>query len=598
MADLKKLLNKKGWTGRELGIIELANMAITFGQTLRHEEVKPIIEDSQLRKMVNEIQSPAQGKIYNGYISIHNWLNLKYNMAQTQLQYAQLQYRTLEGYVTQAIIAEDTYTYIEKLPAIMTQEQYEELKAERIEAYFKGEDGEELASNVFNLIERAIHYYLERLAADPKKANPLKAIQKKYGSQPVKSKLILDRYNEATDNGYYTIEDGSGRRSDQMSNEEWQKAITTPKMEEALTQMRTTDGRTTEFTRFLAEERLKARAKVIFDGGTEEEADRIQEEEDYKNGLAVPVKWHLQEEPPQDLSKWDIIEDELLLEFYPADIDGSGDEYSRKNFTASMKDFVKEFPELVAVILSDIDKRYSKKTGLQLSELPVEKWETTTISWRDLYSMDFYGEREEAESDTNIFYGNKRALFNGIAIVRPSDLEYRSRSISKEGKYIEPEIPNSYKFNSLEAFFTEAEEYAVNVEIVESSQKDLLDSYYFLKAYNYVLDRIAEIHDVPEIDVFKMDLEAIEERIDALNDLVPMLYRRIKDTDYTDKELQQRKLQVLRDHFQPIKYDELELPEEAKEEAERIITDFTAFSPQMAEHFVYLLFVRDSGEGV
>ena len=68
--DMKRLLNKKGWTGRELGIIELTNMAVQFRQALQGEEPKPLIETSQLQKMVNEIKDPVQGRAYNGYISI------------------------------------------------------------------------------------------------------------------------------------------------------------------------------------------------------------------------------------------------------------------------------------------------------------------------------------------------------------------------------------------------------------------------------------------------------------------------------------------------------------------------------------------------
>lgn len=34
MADIKRLLNKKGWTGKELGILELTNMATLFRQRI------------------------------------------------------------------------------------------------------------------------------------------------------------------------------------------------------------------------------------------------------------------------------------------------------------------------------------------------------------------------------------------------------------------------------------------------------------------------------------------------------------------------------------------------------------------------------------
>ena len=91
MADIKKLLNKRGWTGRELGILEVTNMAVMFREALAGQEPKGIVSQAQLQKMINGIKEREQGVVYNGYISIHEWLSLKYNIAQTQFQQAQLQ---------------------------------------------------------------------------------------------------------------------------------------------------------------------------------------------------------------------------------------------------------------------------------------------------------------------------------------------------------------------------------------------------------------------------------------------------------------------------------------------------------------------------
>lgn len=588
MADIKRLLNKKGWTGRELGILELTNMAVMYRQALEGKEPEPLVEQAQFRKMINSITDSQQGRVYNGYISIHEWLAIRYNIAQTQLQQAQLQYRTLVNYVTSATLAEDAFKYVEQLPLIMTQKQYEETKAERIEARFKDEDGKELYSGVFDLVERAITFYSRQLQREPGKANPLKAIRKKYISQPVKSKLILSRWNETQGEGYYTIEDGSGRRSDQMTAEEWQDAITTPAMKQALRDMRATDGSGTELTQRIAAQRFIDRAKVIFDGGTEEEADREQERKDYERGLATPVKWHTAEEPPTDLTKWDIIEQELLYDFYPADLDGSGDAWSESNFTASMEDFVAEFKELVTAILKDIDKKYFKgEPGL--SPLPVSEWLSTVFSWRQLYEKDFYGERAEAESDIQIFDGNRRAILNGIAILRPSDLAGKSTRIDERGYYVEPEIRSALQPFTLEGFFMEAEDYADNIEIAETSRRSLIESYYHVQGYNASLDMIARYYDVPELSIFKMDIETVEDQIDAFNSLVPILYRKIKDTDYEDKELQAKKLQVLKDFFQPIDYKALTIPEENREAAELLLEEFKAFQPENSDRFTTLL---------
>lgn len=320
MADIKRLLNKKSWTGRELGIIELTNMAVQFRQVTNGEEQKPIVEDGQLKKMVSGIKDRYQGRIFSGYISIHKWISVRFNIAQAQLQQAQLQYRTLKSFIDQAILAEDVFRYVEQLPIIMTEKQY--------------------------------------------------------------------------------------------------------------------------------------------------------------------------------------------------------------------KDAV-------------------------------------------------------AAADT-VFSANRRAILNGIAIIRASDFVGRSLRIDENGYYVEPVIENSLPSYSLEAFFTESEDYAINVDVVESSRKLLLSSYAYLMGYNYTLDRIAVIHDVPEIQIFKGNLAIMDERIDALNDLVPTLYRRIKDTDYSDKEVKERKLQVLQDFFQPIEYKALAIPEENKAEIDALITDFSAFKNN-PDHFLTLL---------
>lgn len=582
MADIKRLLNKKGWTGRELGIIELTNMAIMFRQALEGKEPQPIVDQARFRTMINGITDRQQGKVYNGYISIHEWLSIRYNVAQTQLQQAQLQYRTLAGYITDAILAEDVYSYIEQLPAIMTQKQYETFRAERIEAQFYDEDGEPLYSNVFNLVERAITYYLRQLQREPQKPNPLKAIRKKYLSQPVKSKLILSKWNEATGEGYYTLPDG--RRSDEMTAEEWQDAITTPAMREALTKMKATDGSGFEYTSEIAHERIIERAKVIFNGGTEEDADKAQAEREHSRGLSMPATWHYYEDPPTDLTKWDVIEQELLLEFFPADVDGSGDAYTDDNFTASMEDFIAEFKELVTVILKDIDSHFFKgEPGL--SDIPIKKWYTTIYDYKQLYEKGFYSMREEIEADTSIFDGNRRAIFNGIAILRPSDLLGRSPRIDERGNYVEPNLRRTISKFTLEAFFPEAEDYADNVDIVETARQTLIESYYHLKGYNYALEIIASFYDVPEIAIFQMNTSGIEDKIRAFNGLVPILYKKILDTDYEDKELKERKLQVLKDLFQPIDYEALTIPEEKKEAAQQLLVDFKAFQPENANRF-------------
>lgn len=596
MADIKRLLKKKGWTGRELGILELSNMAILFRQALEGKEPQPIVEQARFREMINGITDRQQGQIYNGYISIHEWLSIRYNIAQTQLQQAQLQYRTLAAYVTDAIFAEDVYCYIEQLPAIMTEKQYRDAREAGLKKWLYDEDGTERGDSLAALIERGISFYTKQLQTNPAKPNPLKAIRKKYIAEPVKSKLILEGYNEVMGEGYYTIEDGSGRRSDTMTAEEWQEAITTPAMKQAL---KTTDGSGTEYTQQIATRRLLERAKVIFEGGTEADADEAQQKKDYERGLATPVKWHYYEEAPADLTKWDIVEAGLMY-FYGGLFCGM--DVSEGEYLAELEDFLTEFRELADAIIADIEKLYlTGKKQLQplpvkghkplkdIASLPLEDWSSTVFSWGDLYKLDVYGFKDEAEEDSTVFDGNGRALRNGIAILRDVSSPLYARHVDEKGYYIEPSIRHKLSNFTLEAFFPEAEDYADNVEIVEDARQVLKASYYHLKGYNLALDMIARYYDVPELTVFKMPIDGIEDKIEAFNNLVPLLYKRIKDLYYEDKELKERKLQVLKDLFQPIDYEALTIPEDSREQAEQLLDGFKAFKPEYTALFDKLL---------
>lgn len=596
MADIKRLLKKKGWTGRELGILELSNMAIMFRQALEGKEPQPIVEQARFREMINGITDRQQGQIYNGYISIHEWLSIRYNIAQTQLQQAQLQYRTLAAYVTDAIFAEDVYCYIEQLPAIMTEKQYRDAREAGLKKWLYDEDGTERGDSLAALIERGISFYTKQLQTNPAKPNPLKAIRKKYIAEPVKSKLILEGYNEVMGEGYYTIEDGSGRRSDTMTAEEWQEAITTPAMKQAL---KTTDGSGTEYTQQIATRRLLERAKVIFEGGTEADADEAQQKKDYERGLATPVKWHYYEEATADLTKWDIVEAGLMY-FYGGLFCGM--DVSEGEYLAELEDFLTEFRELADAIIADIEKLYlTGKKQLQplpvkghkplkdIASLPLEDWSSTVFSWGDLYKLDVYGFKDEAEEDSTVFDGNGRALRNGIAILRDVSSPLYARHVDEKGYYIEPSIRHKLSNFTLEAFFPEAEDYADNVEIVEDARQVLKASYYHLKGYNLALDMIARYYDVPELTVFKMPIDGIEDKIEAFNNLVPLLYKRIKDLYYEDKELKERKLQVLKDLFQPIDYEALTIPEDSREQAEQLLDGFKAFKPEYTALFDKLL---------
>ena len=64
MADIKRLLNKKGWTGKELGILELTNMATLFRQRISgNQNPTPLVTKWQFKKMISSIKDSTKGRI-------------------------------------------------------------------------------------------------------------------------------------------------------------------------------------------------------------------------------------------------------------------------------------------------------------------------------------------------------------------------------------------------------------------------------------------------------------------------------------------------------------------------------------------------------
>lgn len=568
--DIKALLKKKGWTGRELGILELTNMAEMYDQHCRGiQEPKEIIDRAAITAAVHNLDR-ANGPTYNGYISIHEWLAVQAPTANAYSQQLQLGLATILQYILSASATEKAYEYVEKLPAIMTRKEYEEKKAEGIHRQLYDENGEPITWNVYSAVEHVIAYYAELLVKEPKRANPFKAIKKKYQKELVKSSRVRSMWPRVMGEGYYTLEDGS--RSDEMTDEEWQEAITTPKMKEALRALREEHG---DLTAQIAREqmltkRLMTRGAALFSGATEEEADKIQQVMDYREGYAMPATWHYYEEAPEDLSKWDVIE-AGLYEFF---LDWSTEE----TMEATLEEFYAEFKEAADLALKEMDKKHD----MGAAQIPLKEWLTNTIPLPDLYEMDFFGFRAFIEYETSLWDGNRRALFNGIAIYEPCDFKkeegHSPDSLQDErGYYKPPTITDTLTVIQLSDFFQESEEYAQAVENVETARANILDSYYFLMAHNRALDMIAEYFEVPRLEVFKFDLEGFATRIEAVTGMIFNLYTSIKGRDYEDKELKEKKLEVLRDIFFPINYKALKIPEEAEQAVLSAFNGFKAF---------------------
>lgn len=574
MININRVLKKKGWTGKDLGRLQIANAALTYDKSLKADDpqIKPIISKADLLKMVSSIKDPTEIETYNGYIDIYSWVCNTSPMAIAQEQQAQLCLNNLYSHVENAVISEDIYEYIEKLPLIMTEKQYKETVERRTQEILHP-DGKDLAHNVLQLVFNAINYYVDLLEKHPKAKNPLKPLKKELEKELVEDPHILDNYNRIMELGYYTLEDGT--RSDRVSPIEWGKLVTSKvfKLIDQDNQIGIKKGYLIKQC-ILRREPIKANLELYGEEDPKEAEERT---------FLKACRWNYYEDSPEGfLTKWQVLNEGHIEEYYPYFEDEVTDDEAQTLCQA----FCSEFPTVVKALLEDMGNKYPKLANFK--DLPIEKWLSTVCSWDDLYKADFYGFRETEVGDLVIFKDRKRALLNGVAILKNREGEEKPLGVDSKGYYKMPDIKQSLLALSLEGYFPESEEYSDHIDLVEDDRQTLLSSMYFVQGFNKALDLIASMYNVDEIKLFKRPQEKMIKRVKVLNQTIYFFYKQIKDIDYEDPNLKEKKLEVLRNILYPIDLNALTIPKEDLEQAVQNMKDFKGFQEDSLDPYKWL----------
>lgn len=577
--DIKRLLSKKGWTGEETGKALILDLINSYKQTLAgSRDPKPLFPPEKITQMLHGFRaSRADIEAYNRYINLQNWIMQYQAVANANLQRFNSCFNEFVSIHTAAESAENEYRFIERLPRIITQKQYEELKAKRIEEQLdpKGDGTDAIGDNVFSLILRLIEYYARELEANPKAANPLKAIKKRYSSKAVDNHAYIIGYNKEMGEGYSQLPDGT--RSDEVDTETWQARLLHYSPDLQRLKAEAEEGYAGQ-PGSLSYERLTKEARAAHMGEPKPDEGR---------SAAI---WHVYEEAPEGLTKWELIRadaegDAYFSEYIPA---LTGEEITPEAFIADAEAFKKEFPELVEAAFKALDAMgytYGEEGAEKpLSSIPVSEWETTVFSWRELYNADFPGFRKEIESDYSVFDGDKRALLNGVAVLRPSDFLLKPingrtcAAIDENGYFKEPEGEALYSnLFGLNAYLPDNPESGDNIDRVERNRATLEESLHFIIGYDAALELIAKEIGIPDFTIFRADGERCLSRTEALNGLFDLLYTHIDEIAYRDKERKAAKLQALRDVFYPIDTKAFTISEARKKKAAEMLEGLQAF---------------------
>lgn len=562
MADVKKLLRKRKFTGKDLGKLEIANMCYVFGQRLETGTAgDPLFDMNRFFMWVEQYVNPNkfEQKDYGGYLSIHTWIQVNYNIMQLKLLERELHLTKLAQSINCIHTTEGIYEYKSRLPKIMTRRQYDDAKAAGLEDWLYDKEGNAKDCNVPMLLRFVVNYYRSLFRIDPQIPNPLHKIYPQYKTARVQSEWVLKKYQGFFREGHYVLPDG--RTSDDLTGVEWRKYVfdNLPQKSILCASKAETDAyaaiwnkRPHEYTPFV---------------------DRF------------PAKWVEVPDYPMGVTKWAMIREGDIYYVFPKlfGIENG----TRAEFLAEASEFLSEFQALFDVIAKDIDKKKGLASGERLADMQPEQWGKTVFSAEELSAAGFFGFRRRQGTDDAVACCQGREVANGIAVLLKPHT--RPENTDSRGYYKEPEI-STPDLLSLESFFDDAPHATENRAQIADKIGELKDALYAVNGFNTLLEETGKAFDIPEVSVFKG--AGIEDTVQEYNDLRDKLLQRVLLTDYDDANLKEQKLDTIAKVFPPLSTEEIKMRPEDIEKMRGLFDKYYAFSDAGTLELVNLIYSR------
>lgn len=571
---MNKLLSKKGYTGEEVGKALIASLLNDFKT---NGEGKPLFTEAEFSRMESTIESDKDFLSYGLYIDIHNSILQARERLFGQVQ--QFYHGFYRNFTTlrNAMTSERAEKEEEELrPVIMTKRQYEGLKKEVFET--KRAWRESFYSTFFSVLNDALELEPKQLPADL--AQAIEATKEEKVTNP----RILANYSEDTGDGYYTLPDG--RRSDKMTREEWEKALEVEfidaETEEVIDPHKIMQARYQQrhvnLTRLLFEgaDSIRKRAQELsgephaldnftdeelldfmeelIDGGIDDKGDK-REPKKYFDQLEpsdfVNTEWHYYEEPPADLTKYDILT-ECLKRYSGGWTDRSlapnGECTEEISERAQFAEFVKDYP----AVYKTLSKYLSEKVPL-FSKLRPSQYFEPVITCGELADLAVIGYPEYTQaSDENIIdlYNSKNNKScdrsQGIAVIQNPN-RYQ---ITEEGNY-KPDTGLQYSrlvFGSLSSISEDEEEQEYLKLSVNTLVKPALK---YIAQYDTALTIIGNVYGIDDISIAQLppDVDkSVRGQIDGYNGLLYGFYYEV----HGSKEQKKKKRELIKELFAPV----------------------------------------------
>ena len=579
--NIDSLLNKKGWTGEEVGKALIASLI----HDIRHQsepDFQPLFSPSDFEKMENSLKSDRDYTVYGVYRDLYSSIIDSFNRGQGLFQQFYNGYSRYANTMFLCQQSDKALKIAENYPLIMTQKQYDRYKA-KAQEHISGMK-ESFCSLFFRILER----FVDDIDKAPEH---IKNLIEAYKEEAYTNPNFLATYNKEYGAGYYTLPDG--RRSDTMTSEEWEKTL---KELFLSTHKLTINGQpaTAEETyQYYNEQRALKTYKLFFDGidgikslykeATGEDMDMDAEDEvlfmktleglvgvpygastaqERKKTREAPlhpvqellsrlidgtaestIRWHYYEEAPK-FTKYEVLE--KCLDYYDYDL------ADFEQVKAGFKEFKADYPALFSAL-----EAYIKETVPSLRDLKPSQYSKELISWGELADLDIIGYKKlieinaidiemEVANDESISYTkHTRNWRRGIAIIQ-SPPEWR---VNENGDYIEDADPIAV-FTNLDRI---AEDEQKQIELDAFQNNLFKPALRFLYAFNALMKIIGAVYDIEDMEAVQLSTRDFESQLTCFNNLLYIFYADV----YGDKAEKTRKRAIIKEFFLPINTDEL-----------------------------------------
>ena len=607
--SIKRILNKKSWTGREVGLALLMSLA----HDVKHKGKDQLFSQEDFNQMVRSL-SDTEYKKFNVLGSIYSAIVENFNRNGAMIQQFYNGYYRYFLSIREAQRAEDFFKTTEKFPLILTQDQYDRAVA-AVEAQKRDQ-----AESYVSLFFHTLRAFLWAMEADEKRAEELnikilkipeniRAAILATDTQPVTNERILANWNEDNGEGYLELPDG--RRSDQMTGDEWRAVLEEKYMETHRLIVDGVEASPGMTVRHYNQQRILRAHELLFRGSdyirdtyfestgktlSDEDLEYLKGElEDLVDGSNLHMKrrheelytalfedgvgtvWHYYDTPPDDLTKYDVLFSDGSLGRYTGGysdrlLEPGGEFVDEISERDQFKEFKKDYPELSDAIAAYMENAVPATSGLKANQLYKD-----LVSWGTLSDLDYTDYRTLASADDNsvveyvttedtaeAINKKNRGIYHGIAIIRKAHYF----DAAKDGSYIDP-VGNKINMELLQGIdYLEKE--AGSADYIRETLDDLaVPALRFIYAYNAFIDILAEVYDVDVLTDVKSDMTYQESQIEACNNLLFMLYNDV----YGTEEDKKRKRKFIREHFHPIDVNDLKPTEEAIQNVKKIVSD-------------------------